>query len=178
MNSAYANTSQLTFSGSMTQINALLATLSFHGGVAGSDTITMTATDSNGGVLSMVSDTVAITPSSLMTSGPSFLAAIAAGTSTATGFAISDSYANAAITTEVTTTFGSLFESQSVGGYATVSGTSLDMILSGSSAAVNNSLSHLMFSATSGGSGSIQLLAHDLNGGIAQALSVAVSAHA
>ena len=87
------------------------------------------------------------------------------------GLSVSDTDATANITAEVKADFGSLLVGQSGSDFASLAGTASDLLLSGTSAPVNNSLAALQYSSPTTGTGYIHFTAHDTSGGAGQTLA-------
>ena len=157
----------LTFTGSVAGVNGDLATLTFLDASAGSDTITLGATDDLGAVAVQKTVTItsnappAITVPAALSVGQSIATAIA-------GISITDAASSGAVTVSLTDTAGTLSATGATG-------TAHALTISGTLAAVNADLASLTFDDANVGSDTITATATDALGGVATARTIAIA---
>ncbi len=166
-------TTSLTLTGTVTQVNADLATLSLTDGTIPTDKITITSSDSRTGVGTPVSINVSVNaPPVITVGGPEILSQGIA--KAVPGVSISDadnSVSNETFTVTVSDAVGLL---SATGTGVSGSGTT-KLTITGSLAQVNADLATLMDTEGTPGSDTIKVTANDGRGGVAQNQTIALT---
>ena len=170
-----AGTTSVTIAGTLAQVNVALANLTDTDGTAGSETISLSAVDSNGG--SAAPGSIAVTVNGLPVLGAPGTVTVAQGAATAIGgvsLSESGNTANELATVTLSDTYGLL--SASGAGGAMVSGaSSTRLVISGTFAQVGAALSSLTDTDGTAGADTITLNATDGFGNGASPAMIAVT---
>ncbi|HEV2677094.1 MAG TPA: hypothetical protein VGV37_21370, partial [Aliidongia sp.] len=159
----------LVITGSVAQVNADLATLTYTGTAPGGDTIDVNASDALGGHATQT--TIGVT-----TNGPPVTTVPGAQTveqglaRTISGVSVADTASSGNVTVELTDTTGTL----SATGTG-ISGTAHDLVLTGTVAQVNADLATLKYQSSSVGGDTIDVNASDALGGHAVQTTIGVT---
>ncbi|HYC01897.1 MAG TPA: hypothetical protein VED40_01305 [Azospirillaceae bacterium] len=158
----------LMISGTETQVNDRLATLTFTGTAGGSAAISVTSADGAGGT---DTDTINITVATPPNTAPvntvpgSTLAATSGQGTAVAGLSVADADTGATLTVTLTPSNGTVTANANGGGATIGTATGNAVTVSGSVAAVNTALTTVSFTGRAQGSGSITVKTSDGAGG-------------